>query len=217
MVTTKWLARAATVAGLFALLTTSAQAVTLNIVSGGLGTNVAATYGCPTAAGNCSLAQRDESLLADATAVGSITVNGAGTVVGISLFVGTANFNGTGGPISFGPATYLATLSGASVITTPIGPGTGGISSGLGTGTITGNVNGNPFSIPSASVSISCSYPGGTGQCGISFGENGFSNVLGHDWRHQFDVTVVAALPEPTTALLVALGLAGLARRSRKI
>jgi hypothetical protein len=81
---------------------------------------------------------------------------------------------------------------------------------------VTGDVNGSPFAIAAASVSISCDYPGGTGQCGISFGESGFSNVLGNDWRHMFNVTVQAVpVPEPTTGLLIGLGLAGLALRAR--
>ena len=105
MVATKWLARAAIVAGLFALLTTGAQAVTLNVAGGGLGKNVATrTYGCPTAAGNCSLAQRDDIASGgrDGASARSRSTR-AGTVIGISLVVGTANFTGTGGPISFGP------------------------------------------------------------------------------------------------------------------
>jgi hypothetical protein len=214
MVATKWLARAAIIAGLFVLATAPAQAVTLNVVSGGLEATNASNYGCPTAAGTCSLAQRDYALSADALATGTITVNALGTIIDIALYVPSATFTGTGGPVTFGPVTYLATLS-AGVVTTPIGPGVGGISSGFGTGSVSGTVNGNPFAV-SPNVSISCSYPGGTGQCGISFGESGFTNVVGRDWRHQFDVTVVAALPEPTTALLVALGLVGLALRSRK-
>ena len=214
MVGIKWLERTVLIAGLLALATTGAQAVTLNITAGGMeATN--ANYGCPTAPGTCVLAARDYSLVAPAIAIGQIVINPAGTVVAISLSVTSATFSGPGGPISFGPATYLATLSGPSVVTTPIGPGTGGISSGFGTGSVSGSANATAFAV-SPNVSISCNYPGGTGQCGITFGEAGFTNVIGHDWRHTFNVTVVQSIPEPTTGLLVVLGLAGLALRSHR-
>ena len=65
MVATKWLARAAMAAGLFALMTTGAGAVTLNVVSGGLEA-ANANYGCPTAPGNCVLAARDYALASPA-------------------------------------------------------------------------------------------------------------------------------------------------------
>ena len=207
MVATNWLKRAVVIAALLALATPGVQASTLNVVGGGLEAGNL-NYGCPTAPGTCSGAAQDYTLATNAVALGTITINPAGTEIDIALTVAVANFSGSGGPISFGPVTYLAHLSGPSVITTPTS-----IDSGFGTGTVSGNVNGNPFSIAAASVGISCTYPGGVGQCGVNFGEGGFSNVLGHDWRHQFNVTV--ALPEPTTALLIALGLAGLAIRAR--
>lgn len=214
MVASKWLGRAAIVAGLLALSTASSQALTLDVTGGGLEADNA-NYGCPTAPGTCSVAARDYLLTSDALATGTIDINVAGDIIDIELHVASAVFTGSGGPIAFGPITYLATLSGASVSTTPIGPGTGGIDSGFGTGSVSGDVNGSPFAVAAASVSISCDYPGGTGQCGISFGESGFTNVEGRDWRHTFNVTV-QALPEPTAGLLVALGLAGLALRARR-
>jgi hypothetical protein len=213
MVATKWLARAVIVVGLMTLTTAPAQALTLNIVAGGLEADNL-NYGCPTAAGICVLAARNYGLAADVTATGSIEIDLTGTIVDIALYVSSATFNptGPGSPITFGPATYLAHLTG--VTTTPIGPGAGGIAPKSGTGSVSGDINGSPFSV-SPFVSINCQYPGGAGQCGISFGEAGFTNLLGHDWKHTFNVTVVA-LPEPATALLVTLGLAGFLLRTRR-
>jgi hypothetical protein len=207
MVATNWLKRVVVVAGLLAISTTGARALTLNVTGGGLEAGNQ-NYGCPTAPGTCSLAAQDYTLTGPAIAVGTITINPAGTEIDIALSVASANFTGSGAPISFGPVTYLAHLSGASVITGP-----GSIDSGFGTGTVSGSVNADPFSVAAANVSISCDFPGGTGQCGVSFGESGFTNVLGNDWRHTFNVTV--ALPEPSTALLALFGLAGLALRAR--
>lgn len=211
MVATKWLRRAVLVAGVLAITTTGAQALTLNVTGGGLEADNA-NYGCPTGAGNCLLAARDYSLVSDAAATGFVSINGAGTILSIELHVAGATFDTTpaGAPVTFGPATYLATITTFSA--TPPGPEVGGVDYGFGTGSVSGTVNGNPFS-ESPAVSISCVYPGGTGQCGITFGESGFSDVLGRDWLHTFNVTV--ALPEPTTTLLIALGLAGIALRTR--
>ena len=209
MVATNWLKRAAVVAGLLAISATGAQALTLNVTGGGLEAGNQ-NYGCPTAPGTCSLAAHEYTLTGPAIAVGTITINPAGTEIDIALSVASANFtsSGSGGPISFGPVNYLAHLTGASVVTTPIS-----IDSGFGTGSISGTVNGGALSVAAANVSISCDFPGGTGQCGISFGEGGFTNVLGNDWRHTFNVSV--ALPEPSAALLALLGLAGFALRAR--
>jgi hypothetical protein len=91
----------------------------------------------------------------------------------------------------------------------------GGIYSqdGSATGSVEGTAGGNPFSVSPTIVNMQCGIPGGAGTCGLSFRSPGFENVEGHDWVHTFNLTV--ALPEPTTALLVVLGLAGLALRSR--
>jgi hypothetical protein len=100
------------------------------------------------------------------------------------------------------------------VTTTPVGPGAGAIATISGFGTVSGDINGSPFAV-SPFVAINCLYPGGAGQCFVTFGEGSFSNLLGHDWKHTFNLTVVA-LPEPATALLVAFGLAGLLLRARR-
>ena len=201
-----WLKRAA-VAALLVLPAAGAQALTLNVVGGGIEGGTA-SYGCPTATGTCSIAERDYALVSGGAATGTVSINPAGTLLSIELVVGAALFDDANvltPSSSFSSVTYSATL-------TSFGYAGDEISFGLGTGSVSGFVNGNPLLV-SPSVSISCNFPGGTGQCGIAFGEPGFTNVDGRDWRHTFDVTV--ALPEPASAWLVALGLAGLALRVR--
>jgi hypothetical protein len=206
MVATQWLGRAAIIAGLLAFSATAAQALTLNVTSGGLEAGNA-NYGCPTGAGTCTLAQRNYSLTSDFPAVGTININDAGTILTINLAIGGATFDTSpaGSPISFAAGGYQATLTNFSANPTAI-------LFGFGTGSAYGTANGNAFAV-SPSVSISCSFPGGVGQCGVSFGESGFTNVEGHDWLHTFNLTV--ELPEPTTGLLIGLGLVGLALRAR--
>jgi hypothetical protein len=80
---------------------------------------------------------------------------------------------------------------------------------GPGAGSVSGTVEGNPFAVlPQISI-LNC----GGGVCGITFGKTGFTNVEGHDWVHTFNVNVV--VPEPMSAVLVALGVAGMLLRSR--
>ena len=211
---TKWLHRVVTIAGLWALSTTGASALTLQIISGGLSaTNL--NYACPTGSANCSVS-RDFELSALAPASGSIVIDNTGTVATISLSIAGATFDpiGAGSPIVFGATSYSATISGASLSTTPVGPGTGGIDYGFGTGSVSGTANLSAFGV-TPSVNITCSYPSGIGTCGITFGRTGFTGVEGHDWVHTFNVSVVA-LPEPATALLVVFAAAGLLLRSRR-
>ncbi len=212
---TKWLHRAVAIAGLWALTTTGASALTLQITSGGLSASNL-NYGCPTGSSNCSLS-RDYQLSGLAPATGTIVINDPGTIATISLSIAGATFDplGIGSPIVFGPTTYSATLSGGSLSTTPIGPGTGGIDYGFGTGSVTGSADAVGFAV-SPSVNITCAYPGGTGTCGITFSGAAFSGIAGHQWSHTFNVSVAAVpLPEPATALLIALAAAGLLIRSR--
>ena len=203
MMARRWLRTLGLAAALLALPTAGAQALTLNIVGGGQEAGNL-NYGCPTASGTCGEAARDYSLTAPAAATGSISINDDGTILSIEILSAGSIFDTTpaGSPVSFANVVYEASL-------TTFGTSPGSIDFGFGTGSVSGTVNGNPFSV-SPSVSITCLYPG---QCGITFGEGGFTNVLGHDWMHTFNVTVV--VPEPAHALLVALGLAGLALRAR--
>ena len=211
---TKWLHRVVTIAGLWALSTTGASALTLQIISGGLSaTNL--NYACPTGSANCSVS-RDFELSALAPASGSIVIDNTGTIATISLSIAGATFDpiGAGSPIVFGATSYSATISGASLSTTPVGPGTGGIDYGFGTGSVSGTANLSAFGV-TPSVNITCRYPSGIGTCRLTFGRTGFTGVEGHDWVHTFNVSVVA-LPEPATALLVALAAGLLLLRSRR-
>jgi len=213
MVASSWLSRALAVGGLWLLATAGAGAVTLQVVSGGLSaTNL--NYGCPTGSANCSIS-KDYQLAALAVAAGTIVINPAGTVATISLSIAGATFNpiAPGSPITFGPTTYTGTVSG--LISTPIGPGTGS-AQGFGTGTVDGTVNSLAFS-ETPNVAINCSYPSGTGTCGIKFGSVGFTDDAAHDWVHTFDLTVTSLVPEPTVALLAAIGVAGLLARRRRV
>ena len=206
--TTQWINRALAVAGLWALSTTGAWALTLQIVGGGLtATNL--NYGCPAGSANCQVSQ-DFTLTSAASASGTIDINAAGTLATISLYVPSVSFTPTGGgaPIVFSAATYAGTasvLSTASSIT-GLGPGAGSVS---------GNANASPFAVYPSIFNLNCAIPGGTGQCGLTFGRTGFTGVAGQDWVHTFNVTVTT-VPEPATALLAVLGVAGLLLRTRR-
>ena len=202
MIAFSGLSRVLAIAGLWLVATTGAGAVTLSVFSGGLSApNL--NYGCPAGAANCSIS-KDYQLVGLAVATGTVVINPAGTVATISLSIAGATFNpiGPGLPITFGPTTYTGTVSG--LISTPSSAFGGG-----GAGAVAGTVNALAFS-ETPTVSINCSYPGGTGTCGIGFGRTGFTDDAGHDWVHTFDLTVISLVPEPTVALLVAFGVAGL-------
>lgn len=204
---TRWLNGALVAAGLWVLSTTGAWAITLQIVGGGLtATNL--NYGCATGSISCQV-QSNYDLASAVTASGTIDINAAGTIATISLYVDSVTFNpqGSGSPITFSAMTYTGT---APIFTA------GSTISGLGpgTGTVSGDVNATPFSANPSIFNLNCAFPGGTGQCGLTFGRTGFTNIAGEDWVHTFNVNVT--VPEPATALLAALGVAGLLLRSRR-
>lgn len=197
--------KAVLAACLWALSTTGAWALTLNITSGGL-TATNANYGCPTGASLCQT-NADFALSAPASASGYIDINAAGTIATINLFVSSVSFENPalppGSPITFTNVTYTGTINVFSVgdVISSLGPGTGSVS---------GTVNGNPFSVSPQISILNCAG----GLCGITFGKPGFTNVEAHDWVHTFNVGV--AVPEPIAAALVALGVAGLLLRTRR-
>ncbi|MGH9887153.1 MAG: PEP-CTERM sorting domain-containing protein [bacterium] len=206
----KMLSKLFMAASLWALSTTGAWALSLTITSGGL-TAANANYGCPTGSSLCQT-NADFALSAPANASGTIDINAAGTIATINLYVGSVSFSptGAGSPITFAAATYSGTVNVLS--------GTGFVSSvGPGAGSLSGTVGGSPFSAsPSISI-LNCSVSGSTALCGITFGKAGFTNVADHDWVHTFNVSATSnPVPEPTTALLVVLGAAGLLFRARR-
>ncbi len=210
--TTRWMNRALVAAGLWVLSTTGAWALTLQVVGGGItATNL--NYGCPAGANPCQ-SQIDFDLAGPANASGTIDINAAGTIATISLQIGSVTFNPKffGSPIVFDPAIY----SGTAPVYSSGTPGTILTISGLGPGSgqVLGNANGTGFNVYPSIVNFNCAITGGAGQCGLTFGRPGFTNVEGHDWVHTFNLNVT--VPEPATALLAALGLAGLLLRTRR-
>lgn len=195
----KMLNKVVMAASLWALSTTGAWA--LSITSGGL-TATNANYGCPTGSPLCQ-SNADYTLSAPANATGSIELNLAGTIATVNMFVSSVTFapTGAGSPITFTGVTYTGTVNVFSVgdVISSLGPGTS---------TVSGTVNGNPFSVSPQLAILNCAG----GLCGVTFGKTGFTNVESHDWVHTFNVGV----PEPASALLVLLGVAGLVVRMRR-
>jgi hypothetical protein len=199
--------RLALALGIWLLATAPSFATTLNVTAQGLvATN--ANYGCPTGSANCQTSL-DFQLAGPAAATGSISTNAAGTLATISLDVASATFSPVPGPGSndvFTNVHYAGTVSvftTASVIS-QLSPATGSVS---------GLLNGTPFTSSSLVLNLTCALSGGTGQCGVAFGPQSFT-VGGQDWLHTFNVVVVT--PEPATAMLLCLGLAGLALHRRR-
>jgi len=208
---TKWLNRALLGAGLLALSTTGAWAlpVTLTVVGQGIvATNL--TYGCPTGSVNC-LASADFSLAAPAAATGTIGINAAGTIASIDLHVASATFDD---PVALVSVTFAGVDYTGDVAIQTFGPGLYFQNVAvLSSGTVDGTANTIAFTRSPGISNLNCAVVGGAGQCGFTFGSSGFTNVSGQDWAHTFNVTVI---PEPASALLVALGMLGSLLRARR-
>ncbi len=206
---TKWLNRALLGAGLWALTATGASALTLQVVGQGLWAPPQ-NYGCLTGSANC-LSSADFALGSPAGATGTIDINVAGTIATINLQVASSTFLGPSlSTITFAGASYTGTAAITSF------PGGSYFQTGLGSGSVSGTANLNAFAVLPSITNFNCTITLGAGQCGITYGTTGgFANVQAHDWVHTFNVNVVA-LPEPSSALLVALSVAGLLIRSRR-
>jgi hypothetical protein len=186
----------------------AASAVTLTVVGNGL-TSTTQNYGCATGAALCGVA-RDVVLGAPADVSGTIEINALGTTATIVLDLAYARFDAGATPtVIFTDVTYTAVVPilsyGGSVF-----------QSGVSTGSASGLANGNPFSVAPVVTNFTCASTVSPSQCSLAFGENGFTNVAGYDFVHTFNLNT-APIPEPFSALLVGVGVAGLLLRLRRV
>jgi hypothetical protein len=201
------LVRSLAVAGILWLTATTASAVTLTVIDGGL-TNPDQNYACLAGAALC---QFPPALFLDApaAATGSITLNAALTSASEVLDIDFVRFNldnPTPNDTDFTDLAYTATI--------PIAVYGGTVfQAGIASGSISGFANGTPFVVTPQITNFTCGSVTSPTQCGIQFGENGFT-VLGLDFAHTFNV-LVTPVPEPALGLLVLVGLVGLAARAR--
>jgi hypothetical protein len=172
-------------------------------------------------------------------ASGTITLDSAAGTVALSATVASGTFLDISGPdngvdeIEFTGLSYTVTLTGATF--TPDGFGNTTISWLAQTPGVTsvagsyeqllagGNVNGpDPFSAIARVSAGTCTLTSvNTLVCGFIFGRSGFSLNVGPDATPQSRGVVhtinVVAVPEPGTALLLGLGVVGVAlRRNRR-
>jgi len=201
-------ARSLALVGLLTFTASTAGAVTLNVVGGGL-TNINQNYACAAGAALCpfppAIFLEDEVY-----ATGTFTLNAALTSATVLLHLDMFRFDHydpSPDGVTFTDVTYSAVI--------PIAVYGGTVfQAGVGTGTITGNANGSPFSVVNPQITnLTCSSVTQAGQCGLQFGENGYT-LLGYDFVNTFNVNVTP-VPEPALTLLLLAGLAGLVARAR--
>lgn len=203
-------ARSLALVGLLTFTASTAGAVTLSVVSGGL-TNINQNYACAAGAALCPFPPAI-FLENEVSATGTFTIDAALTSATVLLHLDLFRFDHydpSPDGVTFSDVTYSAVI--------PIAVYGGTVfQAGIGTGTITGNANGSPFSVVNPQITnLTCSSLTQAGQCGIQFGENGYT-LLGYDFVNTFNVLVTPALvPEPALTLLVLAGLAGLVARAR--
>jgi hypothetical protein len=222
------LAGAAVLSGLVLALPASAATINLTVSSGGIDSSNTRT--CSTSA--CTAAIWSLGSGESYAATGTIAIDTTLNTMTIALAVATSVIDASGAqtPTDLG-ASSLAFTGGtytAVVGVTPSGGGTYTINAGQSAAVAftlvqaVGAGAGAPVSIGAVRLTGSCLVTGGTGQCGLIFGSQGTTpfQVGGAGFggysrfvRHTFNVGVV---PEPTTLLLVAVGLTGLAIRSRR-
>lgn len=198
-------------AGLWLLSTGSASAVTLNVAANGL-TATASNYACDTGYSNC-LIQRVLELDAPASVTGTIEIDTALSVAYIDFQLGSAVF----APLVIDES--AVTLENVHFTgTVPIAVYGGTVAQlGPGSGTASGTANGVAFSVLPTIYAFTCSSLTEAGQCGVQFGPAGYGSIGGHHYVNTFNVLTTPAVPEPMAGLLVLVGLAGLARRARRV
>jgi hypothetical protein len=157
--------------------------------------------------------------------VGSLTIDTVALTLSFSLSSAVQHTGSSNGvtSVDFDPVSYVSNGNLTLVKPDPLVE-TYGINGALGpTAAVSGTLveNGGvvgPFSSPSVRVTGQCDV-GATALCGLTFGTSGFQQGIGNpDESHFFQHTMnVTGVPEPGSALLLGLGVAGLAfaRRGR--
>jgi hypothetical protein len=199
-----------------ALIAGSAQALPVSTASLGGG------QGCSDV--GCASPKLSWSL---STGSGSGTLGISGTTLTFSISLPSSTFLPTTGPNDNGVTqlVFTNTTYAGSASLNNLGFGaysiTGGSASISGTQTPSGAGVAGPFSATDSLLSGSCYDSGALGiSCGIIFStSNNFNFAVNGQTRYFTHTLNVTAVPEPTTALLVTLGLVGLGlagRRSRR-
>jgi hypothetical protein len=172
-----------------------------------------AAVGCTLS--SCSLASQVFTLSGGpAEVLGTITIDTALLRLSFDLSTSVSHTGSSNGvsTVAFSPVNYDAT----NLVLTDVGGGVLQIAN-LSTSSITGSLSEDanpigPFSAPTARVTGQCQVFSGGALCGFTFGGIGFPVGIGdpdvsHFFRHTMDL---AAVPEPTSALLLGLGVVGL-------